>query len=233
VSTSDRRSAVDDFYRTLDRLHDRCGDYRYLSQCTSKSGWPLRGVYFFFENGEVRTDGVRSRAVRVGTHALTVASKTTLWKRLSQHRGRVGGQNPGGGNHRESIFRLHVGSALIARDGWTVPTWGVGNNAPREVKEGEFELERAVSEYIGAMPFLWVDVPNQADDRMSDRGYVERNAIALLSNVGQEPIDRPSENWLGRWSNREAVRASGLWNVNHVNEHADPAFLTRLVDFVR
>jgi hypothetical protein len=67
-------------------------------------------VYFFFEDGEVRADG-GLRLVRVGTHALTATSKATLWGRLRQNRGQVGGRSPGGGNHRGSVFRRHVGAA--------------------------------------------------------------------------------------------------------------------------
>jgi hypothetical protein len=55
--------------------------------------------------------------VRVGTHALTAASSATLWDRLRQHRGHLGGRDPGSGNHRASVFRRHVGAALIGRDG--------------------------------------------------------------------------------------------------------------------
>ena len=53
--------------------------------------WPKRGVYFFFERGEDRSDtGAGLRVVRVGTHALGAGSCTKLWTRLSQHRGQVG-----------------------------------------------------------------------------------------------------------------------------------------------
>ena len=81
------------------------------------------------------------------------------------------------------------------------------------------------------MPFLWLAVEDEPG-RGSLRGYIERNAIALLSNYGRHPIDQPSSSWLGHHCNREKVRASGLWNSNHVNEDYDPAFLgvlTRLV----
>jgi hypothetical protein len=37
------------FYDLLDDLRERVGGYRYLRDCTGKSGWPERGVYFFFE----------------------------------------------------------------------------------------------------------------------------------------------------------------------------------------
>lgn len=62
----------------------------------------------------------------------------------------------------------------------------------------------------------------------SARLYIERNSIALLSNFEQPPVDPASAHWLGRHCDRERVRASGLWNNNHVNETYDPAFLRRL-----
>jgi hypothetical protein len=51
--------------------------------------WPARGVYFFREAGESRSDtGEGLRVVRVGTHALKAGGSTTLWSPLSTHRGR-------------------------------------------------------------------------------------------------------------------------------------------------
>jgi hypothetical protein len=37
---------------------------------------------------------------------------------------------------------------------------------------------------------------------------------------------------LGTRSDRERVRASGLWNSNHVDEGYDPAFLDKLEQLV-
>lgn len=213
------------FYAALDILAEKVGGPKTLVECSGRRFWPQRGVYFFMEESEIRRDsGSGARIVRVGTHALTDTSRTTLWKRLSQHRGRV---KSGGGNHRGSIFRLLVGTAVIARDGYEFPTWGQGSNAPREVREVERALERRVSEIISAMPFLWLAV-DDAPGADSLRGYVERNSIALLSNFGKAPLDAPGENWLGRWCNRDRIRSSGLWNSNHVDERYDPAFLACL-----
>ena len=165
--------------------------------------------------------GVAPRIVRVGTHALKAGSRAKLWTRLAQHRGQAGS---GGGNHRGSIFRLIVGTALIERDGVDFPTWGQGSSAPREIRDGEQALEKAVSEVIGAMPFLWLAVRDEPGPN-SLRGYIERNAIALLSNFGKELLDGPSPHWLGHFCNRERVRTSGLWNSVHVDARYDPAFL--------
>lgn len=138
----------------------------------------------------------------------------------------------GGGNHRGSIFRLIVGTALIGRDRIDCSTWDDRRStAPREVRQREQPLESAVSKVIGDMPFLWLAIEDEPGPA-SLRGYVERNAIALLSNYGKQPIDPPSRSWLGRHCTREKMRESGLWNSNHVGEGYDPAFLETLADLI-
>jgi hypothetical protein len=54
---------------------------------------------------------------------------------------------------------------------------------------------------------------------------IEANAIGLLSNRDRAPIDPPTPEWLGNFSPHPAIRASGLWNVQHVDERHDPVFL--------
>lgn len=217
------------FYSMLDQLQENIGGARILADCSGRMDWPVRGVYFFREFGEDRSDtGTGLRVVRVGTHALKAGGSTTLWTRLSQHRGQL---STGSGNHRGSIFRLIVGDALVNRHGYHFPTWGAGNTANAEVRAGERVLECEVSQVIGAMPFSWLAVQDEAGPE-SGRGYIERNAIALLSNYNKILLDPPSENWLGNNSDRERVRNSGLWNQNHVDENYDPAFLDRLDRFV-
>lgn len=77
------------------------------------------------------------------------------------------------------------------------------------------------------MPFLWLGIDG-APGPQSLRGYIERNAIALLSNYERAVLDPPSQGWLGHLCDRERVRASGLWNSRHVDERHDPAFLGTL-----
>jgi hypothetical protein len=218
-----------DFYAVLDDLAATLGGPSTLASCNGRSAWLKRGIYFFFEPGEIRTDsGAGARVVRVGTHALTATSSSTLWGRLSQHRGQA---KSGGGNHRGSIFRLIVGASLIERKSYLFPTWGQGSSAPSEVRAGELALELEVSKVIGAMPFLWLAVDDQPGPD-SARGLIERNAIALLSNFGKAPLDPPSAGWLGHQCNREKVRKSGLWNSNHVDEVCDPCFLDVMAGLV-
>ncbi|MGO8944791.1 MAG: hypothetical protein ACLQJ7_14100 [Syntrophobacteraceae bacterium] len=220
--TSARLRDLKRFYVLVEQIESICRGCRLLRDCSGRQNWPQRGVYFFHEDGEHRTDtGTGLRIVRVGTHALKNGSRTTLWNRLSQHKGVT---RTGGGNHRGSIFRLIVGQALIQKHGYKYEAWGDGGAASVAIRKGEEQLEQEVSLFIGRMPFLWFaidDIPNPD----SLRGFIERNAIALLSNFGKSVFDTPSNNWLGRYSNRAKIRDSGLWNQNHVEETCDPTFL--------
>lgn len=226
-----RRSDLDAFYALLDDLEARIGGHRRLGECHGRMAWPQRGVYFFFESGEHRdTDSSPQRVVRVGTHALVSRSRTTLWKRLRQHRGT---SNPLGGNHRGSIFRLLIGEAILNSDtSLKVESWGRGASATRELRDLEREHEVRVSDYIGDMTLLFLEVPDEPGPD-SARGVIERNSIALLSGYREPTPDRASTSWLGNQSGRERVRRSGLWNNNHLDEIYDPEFLNLFDNLLR
>ncbi len=205
---------------------------RTLGTSNGSMDWPRRGVYFFFDEAEARADG-SPRVVRVGTHAVTRGSGTSLWNRLMQHRGTLGGAHPGGGNHRGSVFREIVGEAIIDREHLNCPTWGTGHTAPREVRDKEHPVEQRVSDYLYRLPFLWLGVDDEPGPR-GDRAHTEQNSIALLSNFeSATPIDPPSEVWLGLSSPRPRVRRSGLWNSNYVDRDYDPAFLRALERYLK
>ena len=227
----DRTEATLVFYGLMEELEHRIGGRRRVADTTGRMLWPGRGVYFFFEPGEMRSgSGDGSRVVRIGTHALKAGSRTKLWDRLRQHRG---GLNPLGGNHRGSVFRLLVGDALMeCSPTLRVATWGQRKTSARQFREGERPLEGHVSRCIGEMSVLFVTV-DDTPGADSLRGFIERKSIALLSSYVESPVDLPSKNWLGRHSTRERVRRSGLWNNDHVEECADPQFLDVLADLVR
>jgi hypothetical protein len=54
-----------------------------------------------------------------------------------------------------------------------------------------------------------------------------------VSNYGEDPVDQRPHDWTGKDSQSEAVRRSELWNVDHVDETYDPAFLDQLADAVQ
>jgi hypothetical protein len=233
-----RSAEVVRFYVILEELRKKCSGTRLLENCRGKMLWPNRGVYFFLEGTENRTtSGMGNRIVRIGTHALKKEGKTKFWHRLAQHRGSLEG-----GNHRGSIFRLLIGDALMRKRNQQEPkSWGVGSDPGRaatklgmsraEVVASERQVEAAVSKYICMMPFLWIPIEDEAGPN-SLRGYVERNSIALLSNYQREPVDPPSDRWLGQFSSRNRVCSSGLWNNNHVDQEHDPDFLNRFEQLV-
>ena len=212
-----RAEHLDRFYDLLGTLERKLGGARTLEHSDGQMTWPQRGVYFFMEDGEDRSNQKRKRIVRVGTHAVSATSRTTLWTRLRQHRG----NKNTGGNHGASIFRLLVGTALIARDSLDCPSWGKKDQPCKPLF-----VEQQVSEAIGKMPFLWLEV----DDGHEGRGYIESNTIALLSNLGKPAIDPPSANWLGHHCQRPKVQKSGLWNQQETDKSYNPSFLD---DFAR
>ena len=214
----------------MDTLEDRIGGKRTLGASDGRMNWPKQGLYLFFENGEHRTDsGTGMRVVRVGTHAVSEGSKTTLWNRLSQHKGVV---KSGGGNHRGSIFRLIVGEALQRKDPLnTIPSWGKGSSAPKDIREKELPLECVVSEAIRSMPFLYVNVEGRSS-KGNDRSVLEQNLIGLLSNHGRPSLDEASSGWLGNHCPRDLVLMSGLWNSQYVTQSYQSEFIELFESYV-
>jgi hypothetical protein len=220
------------FYACMRDLYVGQQGGRILGEATGKMAWPSRGVYFLLEPNEnlamSKFRPLEKRVTRIGTHAVSRGSKATLWNRLSTHRGVIAGS----GNHRSSIFRLHVGAALMRKekDGWNLPSWGVGQVSDVISKEVEDVLERRVSDILGRMRVLWLDVPDDPSP-YSDRSYLERNAIGLLSRVGILTRAQTS-NWLGNWSKHIQISLSGIWNLNHLYAVPDDEFTDVLSRYV-
>lgn len=223
LQTTNDESALENLTRTagllLRRLWRRQDGGRLLKDCKGQGPWPVRGLYIILESTE--NAQTMSRVVRIGTHAVSAGSKTTLWDRLITHRGTSDGR----GSHRSSIFRLHVGRALTrgVPDVPLVSTWAEGQSASADVRHAEEPLERLVSEYLGNLRVLWLDVAD-APGPASDRAYLERGLIGLYSRA---MMLRPSRfsNWLGMNSPDWRIATSGLWNVNYVFQRPDDAFL--------
>jgi len=228
-----RREDLTRLYELLDEVEQTAGGKQKLKDCTGYMDWPDRGVYLFFASDEHRDAADQLRLTRIGTHAVSEGSSTSLWDRLRTHRGAERGTYEGGGNHRGSVFRKRVGEAFVERDGQhdEYPHWGEGSSAKRDRRLDELEMERRVSDYLRDLPFLWLNVDDEPSAE-SQRASIERNTIALLSNYQREAIDARSDNWLGHYSRSEKIRDAGLWNVNHVDEEYDPTFLDDFADAI-
>lgn len=228
-----RKTDLDELYQLLADLRKQVGGYRTLGESTGRMEWPQRGVYFFFAPDETREASNQLRVSRIGTHAVSAGSGTSLWNRLRTHRGTLSGTRPDGGNHRGSVFRLRVGEAIINRDGIAdeYPDWGEGSSASADIRNAEYALEKRVSEYIRELPLLWVDVDDEPGPE-SQRAAIERNTIALLSNYRGDSLDSRESTWLGTNSPNPEIRESGLWNVDHTKEPYSSAVLETLCDSI-
>lgn len=222
-----RKTHIDRFYSLINEL-EKVQAKRILNDSNGRMKWPDQGVYFFFEQNELR-ENKTPRIVRIGTHAVSLGANTKFWTRLRKHKGTKNGE----GNHRNSVFRKLIGFALINKQDLNYSFWGEKKDKiNKQIKTDEKPLEIEVSEIIGVMPFLSLRVLGESrKDNL--RAYIETNSIALLSNRNKKnKIDMPSENWLGRHSGHHDVIESGLWNSDDTDKTYDPKFLDKLEELI-
>lgn len=206
------------FHEQLAMLLTQEGQGLPLAGYSGRSALPRAGLYLFIDPNEPSVHpAVPGRVVRVGTHGVAAGSRSTLWQRLRAHKG----TQAGSGNHRGSIFRLHIGAALQARDYQELPWWGRSSSRPVGLKadlvalEEEKTHEQRVSAYLGKLHLAWLEVPGESGAG-NQRARLERYLITLLSGMnGGKPTIHPR--WLGLSSPRVAITGSGLWNLEHVS----------------
>ena len=229
-------------YAALGRLNEQIEGPYYLSECDGSMDFPTRGLYFFFSPwSNLETDPAqRWHLTRVGTVGVARGSTNTLWNRLRQHRGNEEGARKyaGGGNHRGSIFRQHVGRPYIRRDGLKhdYPYWGQrfsDDEVPdtTTVREQEHPFEQRISAYIGQLPFLYLNVPGEVNPE-NDRAKVEMNTIAMTAHARRTTPTLHDADWLGCHSPRPEISQTGLWNVEHVHALFGIGVLSALEEFV-
>jgi hypothetical protein len=213
--------------RDLDRLYDmlsiaelREQHMRVFGSCSGSAKWPRRGLYIFYDPRHRRMFKPNAvKIIRIGTHAVSQGSASSLWQRLKNHKG----QQDGSGNHRGSIFRLHVGGALMTTRSIICPSWGVGMSAIEDIRTKENDLEITVSKYLASLQVVALDI-NDEPSKISDRAYLEQNMIALLSGRAG-PVEIADESWLGYHCRNKAVCKASLWNVDYTELDYDPIFL--------
>ena len=131
------------------------------------------------------------RIVRVGTHI----KQDNFQKRIRCHYN---------GNKNGSVFRKHLGGAIIARDNQNDPrlsSWlAKGTNFP----ETEGRVNELLRKDFGFRR-VRVDDPNE-------RLRFEKCLIATLSGC---EYCRHSANWLGIHAKDPRIEQSGLWNIRH------------------
>jgi hypothetical protein len=221
----ERTSQARRFYDLLSSIAVRNGIYSF-SEFASLPRVPDRGVYYIFDPSEPgRYSDTLPRLVRIGTHAVSLGSKSRLRTRLRAHYG----QRDETGNHRASIFRLHVGNAMINKFDLhdRFPSWGIGMSANDAVRRAERELEILVSQYISKLLFTYIDIADTPSAK-SMRSFVEKASINLLTADGV-PIENPTPGWLGLHSGVEGIRSTGLWNIQHSAQPFTSSAVTKLL----
>ena len=212
-----RRRYLEDFYGQRGAFKDLIGPISFFR--FPHQQLPNNGVYFFTDWQEPSAiSGSTGRIVRVGTHGVASGSKATLAQRLRAHFG----LSSGAGNHRSSIFRLHVGECLVSSGLYhkEVSSWQRKLPSDTAGRDLETSLEMAVSEYIRQLN-LWILEVNGPSHKRSRRSLVEAKVIRNLTASGII-LDRPSPKWIGRFSTRPQIVNSGLWNVQHVGDPPGP-----------
>lgn len=174
---------------------------------------PENGVYLFFERGEtVRCRGATmDRVVRVGTHD----ADGRLHARIHYHYAATKNQ---------SVFRAHLGAALMARarpDDPRIRDW-LDQRLPTHPT-----MEAAVTRLLReSFSFVCFRVETRA----------ERLALeaALIAQLARHPLGKPTRSWLGHHAANPAIPASGLWNVRHLESNPlTPAQFSRLEQLIR
>lgn len=212
-SGPDRSEDLEVFYKALDRLRRKQGviTFSKLKEAASRLSKP--GVYFIFDpNEKRRRNPSQLRCVRVG-------EGSRLWSRLQEHCS----------NHYASVFRHHVGAAMLKRRGLSelLASW---KRKDRGARDEERPWEKAVSDYIGKMQILWVEVQDKPGPETL-RSFIEEKSVGLLAWPAGR-LDLPSRNWLGRDSISDKVSESGLWNVHYLRSAYDPSFLEKFRECV-
>lgn len=170
---------------------------------------PRNGIYFFYEEGEFcrHFDVKRLRIVRVGTHR----KQDRFRSRMRQHFR---------GNKNGSVFRKHLGGAVLRRrnpDDFRLDEW-LKHDTPT-VREVE---ELVTNKLAAGFTFKCIEVEDK-----KERLNLEERLIATLAKC---PDCEPSVGWLGHYAASEEIRQSGLWNVQHVygNKHMTQQYLSHL-----
>jgi len=162
---------------------------------TPNSELPTNGIYFFYEEGEFCTHGNegQKRIARVGTHR----GDENFRSRINNHYR---------GNKNSSVFRKHLGGAIMRRkdpNDRRLKQW-LEQDAPT-FQEIEAGVTKELNEHFS---FRCIPVKDK-----KERLQLEEELIATIAKCDK---CKPSENWLGNFAADELVRTSGLWNHQHV-----------------
>jgi len=183
---------------------------------------PENGIYFFYEQGEIwGHGGNKPRIVRIGTH-----KDGNFRNRIKEHylldESKMNFDATRPAPHERSIFRAHIGRALLnqRKDNylqiWREDLTSRENREKfghlrdiRKEKETESEITTILRRNFS---FRFIEISRQTE-RMGTKGLES----ALIGTMAHCQLCKPSKNWLGNYSPTAQIRESGLWQVQHLS----------------
>ncbi len=193
--------------KTYDKLTELFNQVARHSFPYEEKDMPPNGIYVMFEAGEKHN--ALDRVVRIGSHI----GQNRLFERINEHYI--------GHDHRDSIFRKHLGRCFLTIDKETnyIGCWDLkikktkdkAKNLNRINWDLEEKYENKITAYIRSK-LSFILIPDLIDERMRLR--LERGLIATFAQENEKTI---SENWIGKYHPDHKIFTSGLWNIHHVN----------------
>jgi hypothetical protein len=180
---------------------------------------PDNGIYFFYEEGEFwGHGGKRARIVRIGTHRKDGNFKHRIGEHFALDERRMGFDATRAAPRERSIFRKHIGRALLKQRGdpyLTIWELDFTSRAKRETYghrrdiAKEKLLESEITALLrGSFSFRFI-----VADGKGTRESLERQFIGTVAQCLQ---CCQSQNWLGNDSPKPEIRESGLWQIQHL-----------------
>ncbi len=201
-TTITQQSTTEKIYSFLRKLP--MFDYSYKAK-----NLPENGIYFFYEEDETyEINGVvTDRIVRIGT-----CDKDNNF--------RIRIRNHYKGNKNSSVFRMHIGSAIIKKDkrkDINLNEWMKhGTSTNKDIEE---LINKTFKE-----KFRFRCIPIESKDK---RVQLEKKLIATLSGWNYPS----SKEWIGHYAKRKNIRSIGLWNIK--DTHSQNTMTTHDLIFLK
>ena len=182
---------------------------------------PLNGIYFFYEEGEIwGHGGEKLRIVRIGTHkGNNFRNRIAEHFLISERKMDFNKNKPKPADR--SIFRKNIGRALLHKNKdpylkiWEIDFLPKDNRAKygdlRDI-EKEKSIEKQITEILRNKFFFRFIIFENEERRIGSRGFESK----LIGTVSKCMKCKPSRNWLGNYSPKKQIRASGLWLTQHL-----------------
>src|SRR5690606_6524767 len=169
-------------------------DFRYQEEDIDENG-----IYVMFEKSEKHLN--IDRIVRIGSHT----GINRLRKRINEHYI--------GADHRDSIFRKHIGRSLLSIDKHIeyIKIWDLRIKRKKDRLENYHKIdwtlertyEKKITDYIRTN-FTFIIIPNLTETK--GRIRLEKGLIATFAQNNKKII---SENWLGKHHPDARINNSG------------------------